>query len=160
MYHASFTSKLSPVWPDLAQFLHFGKYLKIFGNILRVYLVFGKVLNSLWHNLYAGAIAVNGQILKTQSSHLITLAIAFKISWICFSLWKNSLFYLMQNCVWQHTLKWKTFPLQIVNGKKIKFTTTKFALKSQIEFVRGRRPKKVKSRSLLSHSNYHVITSF
>ena len=41
------------VWPDLVNFHHFGKYLKIFGNIFKVYLVLEKVLNSLWHNLYA-----------------------------------------------------------------------------------------------------------
>ena len=44
---------LKAVWPDLAKFHHFGKYLKIFGNIFKVYLVLGKVFNSLWHNLYA-----------------------------------------------------------------------------------------------------------
>ena len=61
--------------PDLAKFHHFGKYLKIFGNIFKVYLVLGKVFNSLWHNLYACeqiVIGVNGQILKTQSGHLVT----------------------------------------------------------------------------------------
>ena len=41
------------VWPDLAKFHRFGKYLKIFGNLLKVYLVLGKVFNSLWCNLYA-----------------------------------------------------------------------------------------------------------
>ena len=61
---------------DLAKFHHFGKYLKIFGNIFKVYLVLGKVFNSLWHNLYAIGqifIAENGQILKTQFGHLVTL---------------------------------------------------------------------------------------
>ena len=50
--------------------------LKIFGNLFKVNLVLGKVLNSLWHILYAFGqifIAVNGQILKTQSFHLVTL---------------------------------------------------------------------------------------
>ena len=64
------------VWPDLAKFHHFGKYLKIFGNIFKVYLVLGKVFNSLCHNLYAFGqilIAVNGKILKTQSGHLVKL---------------------------------------------------------------------------------------
>ena len=45
-------------------------------NIFKIYLVLGKVFNSLWHNLYAFGqlfIAVNGQILKTQSGHLVTL---------------------------------------------------------------------------------------
>ena len=64
------------VWPDLAKFHHFGKYLKIFGNIFKVYLVLGQVFISLWHNLYSFGkifITVNGQILKTQSGHLVTL---------------------------------------------------------------------------------------
>ena len=46
------------------------------GNIFKVYLFLGKVFNSLWHNLYAIAhnfIAENGQILKTQFGHLVTL---------------------------------------------------------------------------------------
>ena len=36
----------------------------------------GKVFNSFWHNLYAIVnifIAENGQILKTQFGHLVTL---------------------------------------------------------------------------------------
>ena len=37
--------KLQPVWPDLVKFHHFGKYLKIFGNIFKFYLVLGKVSN-------------------------------------------------------------------------------------------------------------------
>ena len=40
-------------------------------------MVLGKVFNSLWHNLYAiGHIFIdeNGQILKTQFGHLVTLA--------------------------------------------------------------------------------------
>ena len=60
------------VWPDFAKFHHFGKYLKVFGNIFKVYLVLGIDLKSLWHNLYAFVqifIAINGQILKTQSGH-------------------------------------------------------------------------------------------
>ena len=64
------------VWPDLAKFHHFGKYLKIFGNIFKVYLVLGKVFNSLWHNLYAVGqilIAENGQKLRIQFGHLVTL---------------------------------------------------------------------------------------
>ena len=53
--------------------------LKIFGPIFMVYLVWGKVLNSLWHNLCALVqifIAEIGQILKTQYGHLVTLAAA------------------------------------------------------------------------------------
>ena len=44
--------------------------------MLKVYLILGKVFNSLWHNLYALGkifIAVNSQILKTQSGLLVTL---------------------------------------------------------------------------------------
>ena len=68
-----------PVWPDLVKFHHFDQYLKIFGNIFKVYLVLGKVFSSLWYNLYAFGqifIAENGQILKTQSGRLVTLVVA------------------------------------------------------------------------------------
>ena len=34
----NFWSPQSPVWPDLAKFHHFGKHLKVFGNLLLVYL--------------------------------------------------------------------------------------------------------------------------
>ena len=50
---------------------------KICGNLFEVNLALGKVFNSLWHNLYDFGqifIAENGQILKTQSGHLVTLA--------------------------------------------------------------------------------------
>ena len=45
-------------------------------NIISVYLVLGKVFNSLWHNLYAVGqilIAENGQKLRIQFGHLVTL---------------------------------------------------------------------------------------
>ena len=61
---------------------HFGQYLKIFGNILKVYLVLGKVFSSLSYNLYAfGQIfnAENGQILKTQSGRLVTLMSSYTL---------------------------------------------------------------------------------
>ena len=64
------------VRPDLAKFHHFDQYLKIFGNIFKDYLVLGKVFTSLWCNLYAFGqifITANGQILKTQPGHLVTL---------------------------------------------------------------------------------------
>ena len=82
------------VRPDLAKFHHFGKYSKIFFNIFKVYLVLGKV----WHNLYAFGkifIAVNGQILKTQSGHLVTL-VGTKRTWL-----KNKCFILelWQKCI-------------------------------------------------------------
>ena len=62
------------MWPDLAKFRHFGKNLEIFGNIFKVYLIFGKVLNPLWGIIYVFGqffIDVNGQILKKtfQSGH-------------------------------------------------------------------------------------------
>ena len=78
------------VWPDLVNFHHFGKYLKIFGNIFKVYLVLEKVLNSFWHNLYAFGkifIAENGQILNTtfcQYGHTALLLIV-----------------LIKSCVWK-----------------------------------------------------------
>ena len=81
------TKVVNSVWPDLAKFHCFGKYLKIFGNISKVYLVLDKVFNSLWHNLYAiGHIFIdeNGQIFKTQFSHLVTLT-------PCWSRWAGSL---------------------------------------------------------------------
>ena len=61
--------------PYLEKFPRFGKYLAIF-VLFKVYLVLEKVFNALKHNLHAFGqifIAVNGQILKTQSDHLVTL---------------------------------------------------------------------------------------
>ena len=60
--------KIPPLW----------QICKICGNILKVYLVLGKVFDSLWHNLYAFGqlfIAVNGQILKTQSGDTVNVTI-------------------------------------------------------------------------------------
>ena len=34
-----------PVWPDLATFCHFGKILRVLGNVLRVYLVLWNILS-------------------------------------------------------------------------------------------------------------------
>ena len=59
---------------------HFGQYLKIFGNILKVYLVLGKVFSSLSYNLYAfGQIfnAENSHILLTQSGCLVTQVVVW-----------------------------------------------------------------------------------
>ena len=36
------------VWPDLANFRHFGKILKIFRPFWRVYLALGKIINQIW----------------------------------------------------------------------------------------------------------------
>ena len=33
---------------DLAKFHHFGKILKLFANLWKVYLVFGKIVSLLW----------------------------------------------------------------------------------------------------------------
>ena len=76
--YVGFSNMILSVRPDLAKFHLFGKHLKIFGKLFKVYFVLGKVFNSFWHNLYAlGQIffAVNGQILKAQSVHLVTLDI-------------------------------------------------------------------------------------
>ena len=52
-YLKLFCSRVS-VRPDLAKFSHFGKYLMYLdGNILRVYLVFGKIPNLLLHRKWA-----------------------------------------------------------------------------------------------------------
>ena len=74
--------------PDLAIFHHFGKYLKIFGNLFKVYLVLEKVFSSLLHNFYGigqNSIAENGQMLKTQSGHAVHNQ-AFSI----IKMWKNN----------------------------------------------------------------------
>ena len=63
---------------DLAKSCCLGKILQVFG-ILRIYLVFGKVLNLLWQILYAIGqvlIILSGQILK--SSYLITMLSNFE----------------------------------------------------------------------------------
>ena len=67
----------NPVWSDLAEICRISKNLEIFGNISMVYLIFGKVVNPLWDFFYIfgqNFIVVNGQILKKQSGHLVTLA--------------------------------------------------------------------------------------
>ena len=61
-------------------------YWEIFGHILKVYFVFGKVGNTLWVNLYDLGqifIVVNGQILKNQFGHLVTLAVNESTSSTC-----------------------------------------------------------------------------
>ena len=37
--------------PDLAKFRNFGKILKVFGNLKKFYIVFGKILNLLWQTI-------------------------------------------------------------------------------------------------------------
>ena len=41
-----------PVWPDLVKFHDFGEILKVFDDLMRVYLTFGKTLNLLWSFLF------------------------------------------------------------------------------------------------------------
>ena len=58
----------------------FGKKSDIFGNILKVYLVLGKVVNPLWYNLYAfgqNFVVVNCQIFNKQN--LFTLAVVVSV---------------------------------------------------------------------------------
>ena len=56
-------SELESVWPDVAKFHHFGKILKLLGNLLRVQLVLGEILNPLWqifHSIWQIFIVLNG----------------------------------------------------------------------------------------------------
>ena len=73
------------IWGILSSVARFVKipslfqYLKIFANIFEVYLILGKVLCSLWYNLYAFGeifIAENDQILKTKSGRLVALILS------------------------------------------------------------------------------------
>ena len=72
-------SETSPaVRPDLGKFRQSYNILKVFGNCLRVNLIFGKMLNLLWKFLYAIGhlfIATNGQIWKKikPSGHTVHL---------------------------------------------------------------------------------------
>ena len=67
---------LGPVWPDLAKCRQFGQILNQFGYILRVYLVFGTILQVPCQLLYAFGlmfIVVNSHKMKKQIWHLVTL---------------------------------------------------------------------------------------
>ena len=44
----AFRTSPSSVWPDLAKFHHFCKSLQVFGKLLTVYFLFGKMLSILW----------------------------------------------------------------------------------------------------------------
>ena len=59
--------------PDLVKFHHFDQYLKIFGNIFKVYLVLGKIFSSLWYNLYAFGKFVLLKMAKYWKHNLVTL---------------------------------------------------------------------------------------
>ena len=58
---------------------HFGKNLQSFGNIKKVYLVYGKVLNQLWHNFFAlwqiFIDVLNGRMQKTIWSHWVRVLV-------------------------------------------------------------------------------------
>ena len=52
------------MWPDLAEFRHFGNILKVLSDYARAYLALGNNLNLLWSTFYAIGqifIATNGQ---------------------------------------------------------------------------------------------------
>ena len=64
------------VWPDLANFCHFGKSLQVFGKFSTVYFLFAQMLSLLWQICdIIGLIFIvsNGQILK-KSNYLVTMA--------------------------------------------------------------------------------------
>ena len=84
------------MWPDLANFRHWGKIFKVFGNFWRVDLIFGKILKgfgNFWRVDLVFGIVLNllwlkimiivkfsckkAKILKKQSSHLVTLNLMF-----------------------------------------------------------------------------------
>ena len=48
MMKATGRREATTVWPDLAKFRQFGKIFKVLGNFLRVYLLFGNILDQLW----------------------------------------------------------------------------------------------------------------
>ena len=73
----------TPVWTDLAKFRHYGRFLKVFGNLKKINLVFVKILN-LFLQIMLGpfgpiVLVVNGSILKKNSSHLVTLLLTWYI---------------------------------------------------------------------------------
>ena len=77
----SFTSFVwVPVWPDLSKFRHFGKFLKVIGNLSKDYLVFAQVLNLLWKcfvPLGAYYFAINDQKLAkiiSPSGHTVIVS--------------------------------------------------------------------------------------
>ena len=58
-----------PVRPDSAKFLHFANTLQIFGKILTVFFLFGKMLSRLWQIWYIIGlifIVAKGQKLKNN----------------------------------------------------------------------------------------------
>ena len=64
------------VWSDLAKFRHFGRIFKVFGQCLEALLNICQNVKPIFANFYAFGqilIVANGQILKNDSSHLVTL---------------------------------------------------------------------------------------
>ena len=114
------------VWPDLAKFRQIGTILKVSGNILRVYLVFGKMLIQLRRKCFTIGqvfIVADGQILSNNFCHLVTLDkdidFWFFKNWLFLSRWKaRHLFFLGQKKIQQKeefseiSSKWSLFKKQ------------------------------------------------
>ena len=74
--HLIYTDVLEQCDQIYINFAILATFLKVFGRLLRVYLVFGKILSILWQTVDAFGqtfTAVNGQILNKTNSHLVTL---------------------------------------------------------------------------------------
>ena len=59
--------------PDFSKFHHFGHFLKIFGNIFKVSLVWGKVFNSFLYNLYAFGRIFNAENMAKYWKHNLVI---------------------------------------------------------------------------------------
>ena len=90
------------MWPDFAKFHHFG-------NIFKVYLVLGKVFNSLWHNLYA-----IGHIF------LLKMAKYWKHNLVIWSHLEEDVLFHMKSSNWSKWEKGLFRVAQIWNGQKQK----------------------------------------
>ena len=73
------------VWPDLAKFRQFRIFFEIFGNIWKVYLIFGKAVNPLWDFLQKAIWAKFHRCkwpnIEKQSCHLVTLNKMNSLCW-------------------------------------------------------------------------------
>ena len=98
--YKSFLSKIrchrSPVGPDLAKFHDFGKIVKVVGNILRVWIIVGNILNLPWkiyHAIWQIFISLNRQILKNNvaiCSHCFTdLCVFHNLHTLCCISWST-----------------------------------------------------------------------
>ena len=63
----------SPVWPDFAKLRHFVRMANVFGNFCWINLIFGIVVNLLWHNFKENFHCRKCPNVKKLSSHLVTL---------------------------------------------------------------------------------------